>query len=261
MPRSEEELRAFRLIRGSRVLTSMAAVAVLGWATGASLVVGGSSAYISGNDLMMRITMYTTVPIMICLVPTGYLIQWSRSGRDRRASVSAARCAWVSWTAGCVILGTAAYHVPWLTIAPHPASARLAVAIVMTAAIQSGGLYVWLAASCHRSRVTGLTRAEMKQPKEWAYDLPKARHSSQVYFIRNGNRIKIGTTTNLRSRVSALSLRPEHVVLVVPGGRDVEQQMHALFAGYRDGNTEWFQDTGKLSTFIRTERDRFSSTR
>jgi hypothetical protein len=90
----------------------------------------------------------------------------------------------------------------------------------------------------------------------WTYTLPSGAHASQVYFVRNGNRVKIGMSTNLRNRMAALSLRAEHCVLIIPGGRDVEQQMHARFAKYRDGNTEWFQDAGDLADFIRTERDK-----
>lgn len=88
-------------------------------------------------------------------------------------------------------------------------------------------------------------------PVTWK--IPSRKHQSLVYFIRNGNRIKIGTTTDLRRRIRNLALRPENVVLLEVGGRDREREFHQRFAKYRDGNTEWFRDLGELSNYI-TER-------
>ncbi|MGJ5753365.1 GIY-YIG nuclease family protein [Streptomyces puniciscabiei] len=94
--------------------------------------------------------------------------------------------------------------------------------------------------------------SETKKPSvEWK--IPSRKHQPLVYFIRNGNRVKIGTTTDLRRRVRTLALRPENVVLLEAGGMDRERDFHKRFEKYREGNTEWFRDLGELSAYI-TER-------
>lgn len=80
--------------------------------------------------------------------------------------------------------------------------------------------------------------------------IPKGRHTPVVYFLRNGDRIKIGTTTDLRARVRRLSLRMDDLALVIPGDRAVERKMHQTFRGLRVGNTEWFRSAEPLTSFI-----------
>lgn len=77
-----------------------------------------------------------------------------------------------------------------------------------------------------------------------------AVHEPLVYFIRNGARVKIGWTTNLKARLSALSLPAGAAALTVPGGPDVEKAMHARFAKFRVGRTEWFEGAPELEAFI-----------
>lgn len=91
-------------------------------------------------------------------------------------------------------------------------------------------------------------------PAPWSYHLPAETHPACVYFIRNGTRVKIGTTTNLRNRVARFALRAENVALIVPGDRETEGAFHRRFAKYRVGTTEWFEDTGTLYDFIETAR-------
>jgi hypothetical protein len=91
-------------------------------------------------------------------------------------------------------------------------------------------------------------------PKPWL--IPDGKHSPVVYFIQNGDRVKIGTTTNLRSRISALSLRPTDIVLLVNGGRPFEQALHKRFASVRVGNTEWFANSGPVAEYIVIEAAR-----
>lgn len=66
-------------------------------------------------------------------------------------------------------------------------------------------------------------------------------HDSVVYFIANGGRVKIGYTTNLKSRLGALALRSDSVLLALHGGPELERALHARFTQYRNGNTEWFE--------------------
>lgn len=90
------------------------------------------------------------------------------------------------------------------------------------------------------------------------WDVRKGQHAPVVYFIRNGNRIKIGTTTDLYQRIRRLALRADDVVLLLPGSREVERDMHRRFTSLRVGNTEWFRDAPPLSNFITGQTERLT---
>lgn len=89
---------------------------------------------------------------------------------------------------------------------------------------------------------------------QWA--LPDGKHAPAVYFLRNGSRVKIGTTTNLRQRVRRLALRDDSIALILHGGSDVERALHQKFAELRVGNTEWFHGAKTLNDFIAAQTDR-----
>lgn len=77
-------------------------------------------------------------------------------------------------------------------------------------------------------------------------------HTPVVYFVRNGNRIKIGTTQNLRPRISTLCLSVSDIEFVLHGGADYERALHGKFADYRvTNNREWFHLKGDLASFVR----------
>lgn len=96
------------------------------------------------------------------------------------------------------------------------------------------------------------------EPSPWV--IPEGKHRPVVYFVQNGDRVKIGTTTNLRSRISALSLRPTDIVLLLNGGRTHEQALHKRFAILRVGNTEWFANSGPVAEYIAIEAARARAT-
>lgn len=75
-------------------------------------------------------------------------------------------------------------------------------------------------------------------------------HAPIVYFIRNGSRIKIGTTQNLKRRLAALTLRPDDVMRAEHGAQRHERILHARFAEQRAGNTEWFDLAGPLAQHL-----------
>jgi hypothetical protein len=83
-----------------------------------------------------------------------------------------------------------------------------------------------------------------------SWDVPVGKHDPAVYFLRNGNRIKIGTTTDLRQRIRRLALRDDNIALVLHGGPALERALHGHFAALRIGNTEWFRSTKALNDFI-----------
>lgn len=81
---------------------------------------------------------------------------------------------------------------------------------------------------------------------------------SVVYYIRreSDGAVKIGTTTQLRNRMSAL--RAEHgelrVLLTHSGTMKEEREMHRQFAHYRLGRTEWFAPVKELLQWIAGRR-------
>lgn len=80
-------------------------------------------------------------------------------------------------------------------------------------------------------------------------------HQPVVYFIANGDRVKIGTSTNIAARVSTLSFRKSNVLMLLQGGRDLEVALHKRFDADRIGRTEWFVLSRRIHDFI-TRRQR-----
>lgn len=85
-------------------------------------------------------------------------------------------------------------------------------------------------------------------------------HDQVVYFVERHGFVKIGTTQNLPARLAALdrgdsaiagmTINPVALLAVMPGGRQVEQAIHALFEHLRyDG--EWFLFDGPLVSFVK----------
>jgi hypothetical protein len=74
---------------------------------------------------------------------------------------------------------------------------------------------------------------------------------SVVYYMRVGNRVKIGYTTNLAARISAVM--PEEVLATEPGGPQLESVRHRQFADLREAS-EWFRMEGPLLAHLETLR-------
>lgn len=85
------------------------------------------------------------------------------------------------------------------------------------------------------------------------WTIPAGKHAPLVYFIRNGNRMKIGTTTELKRRIRTLALRAENVALLVDGDQRREREYHKQFAAHRIGNSEWFAYEGNLADYVHTQ--------
>lgn len=82
------------------------------------------------------------------------------------------------------------------------------------------------------------------------WTIPRGKHTPLVYFIRNGNRMKIGTTTALKRRIRTLALRETNVALLVDGDHRREREYHKQFAALRIGATEWFAYEGVLADYV-----------
>lgn len=70
-----------------------------------------------------------------------------------------------------------------------------------------------------------------------------------VYYIRVGERIKVGYSGDVKQRMRKYP--PGSTLLAVePGDRDVETQRHRQFAGSRSDGREWFRPTPDLMELI-----------
>jgi len=82
----------------------------------------------------------------------------------------------------------------------------------------------------------------------------KKEKDTIVYFIRSGDLIKIGYTSDLEERKSTLQTNNPTIIEVlktIPGGRPEEQQLHEKFAKLNKTG-EWFYAAQELLDFINT---------
>lgn len=68
-----------------------------------------------------------------------------------------------------------------------------------------------------------------------------------VYFMRFGDRVKIGFTTNLKNRSQAIP--HDEVMATMPGTMRDEKALHARFAKHRIHH-EWFDLAPEVADFI-----------
>lgn len=73
-------------------------------------------------------------------------------------------------------------------------------------------------------------------------------HEPIVYYLKFGDRIKIGTTTNLRKRL--LDIPHDQVLAVEPGGLAMERRRHLQFRSHRISG-EWFTAGDDLMRHIK----------
>jgi hypothetical protein len=69
-----------------------------------------------------------------------------------------------------------------------------------------------------------------------------------VYYLRFGDRIKIGTSANPHARLA--QLRYDELLAFERGGRATEQKRHAQFATQRFPGSEWFVAHAALTEHI-----------
>lgn len=95
----------------------------------------------------------------------------------------------------------------------------------------------WICAVCEW-RVGEVPDAELPPPRV-----------DVVYYIRFGERIKIGTSANPRQRLA--TLWHDEVLAFERGDRALEQRRHGKFAAHRLGRSEWFAAHDDLLAHIR----------
>ncbi len=84
---------------------------------------------------------------------------------------------------------------------------------------------------------------------------------SYVYFITDGEAIKIGKANNPKSRLSALQTshhKPLVILATMPGGEELERELHRIFDAYRLRG-EWFRDCSPLREFIESHSSKNSN--
>jgi hypothetical protein len=69
-----------------------------------------------------------------------------------------------------------------------------------------------------------------------------------VYYLRQGDRVKIGTTANPRQRFGAIW--HEQLLAFERGDRSLEQRRHEQFASERFAGSEWFRMSRRLRAHI-----------
>jgi hypothetical protein len=94
----------------------------------------------------------------------------------------------------------------------------------------------WLCAVCEW-RVGEVVDGELPPPRV-----------DVVYYLRHGDRVKIGTTANPRQRFAAIW--HEEVLAFERGDRVLEQRRHAEFAADRIGTSEWFRLSTRLKAHV-----------
>lgn len=77
---------------------------------------------------------------------------------------------------------------------------------------------------------------------------------SVVYYVQQDTRIKIGTTTDLPTRMQSI---PHDALLAVePGGNALERNRHREFAEFRV-NGEWFEGSHRLLSHVSQTRRKY----
>jgi hypothetical protein len=78
---------------------------------------------------------------------------------------------------------------------------------------------------------------------------------SVVYFIRCPDGcIKIGYTTDLANRAYALAVDWTGILAVIPGGHEIEQELHAKFRPFRARSREYYEPAPELLDHVNALR-------
>lgn len=144
-------------------------------------------------------------------------------------------------------------------IADSPASSKIVEFLVHAGSL---GLDVGEPGVVRRAISAGTASYETEQQAKAAGEsyaifsrVDRDHHSPLVYYMRNGDRVKIGTSTHLSKRINTIS--PQGVMAVEPGGRKIEKLRHEEYADLRLRG-EWFKLSPRLVDHIVELRERFT---
>ena len=94
----------------------------------------------------------------------------------------------------------------------------------------------------------GTTRLSPAEAAQTFERPPAPKAVEVVYYIQFGDRIKIGTSANVRNRLNALP--HDRVLAFERGGVTLESRRHTKFREHRIGNTEWFHVNKELVAHV-----------
>jgi hypothetical protein len=83
-------------------------------------------------------------------------------------------------------------------------------------------------------------------------DGPPRSHHPVIYYMRMSGLVKIGTSTNIRSRFEAIG--PQGILAVESGGHDVEHRRHQQFVDHHS-HREWFHLAGEVVEHVAQLRE------
>lgn len=79
---------------------------------------------------------------------------------------------------------------------------------------------------------------------------PQRKRASLVYFIKDGEKVKIGHSIKPTVRMKALETHNKlELLLTIPGGQPRERQLHAKFRAFRTKG-EWFNLVPEITKYI-----------
>ncbi|MDI3330691.1 MAG: GIY-YIG nuclease family protein [Micrococcus sp.] len=121
-------------------------------------------------------------------------------------------------------------------------------------------------AAIRRRRNWEAEQAKMLQQKLAESDSSWERHLAErqarntapgtIYYLRMGDRIKIGFTRDLQQRLAAYPPHTE-VLATHPGTFQLEAEMHQKFKAHRAERREWFHPHAEIDAHIETVRQQF----
>jgi hypothetical protein len=78
----------------------------------------------------------------------------------------------------------------------------------------------------------------------------------RIYFIRSGDRVKIGYSRSYKNRTTSIQVSSPHeteLLGTIHGDEDAERKLHARFDEYRERG-EWFRIEGRLEKYLQRFR-------
>lgn len=141
-------------------------------------------------------------------------------------------------------------------LTPDEVAARLKCSVRQACRVMraAGGFYIGTLKAHHlRAYEEPIERLMSRALSLEVIALEDARVREEVvYFIRGGDRVKIGWTANVHQRLSTMAIGSPvdlTVDVLVIGGADLEAVLHVRYSRYRS-HGEWFRREGELAELI-----------
>lgn len=94
------------------------------------------------------------------------------------------------------------------------------------------------------------------EPGEVNYNPALHPEPAVVYYLRFGDRIKIGTSSDVWTRIA--SIPHDRLLATEPGGYTLERERHQQFREFRLArNREWFRDCPEIRKHVNALREQY----